>query len=96
MSARLDTFDLSDAVMVDAVRGLTAQPKTLPAWLFYDSEGTLLFEKITCLTENYLTRIERKDCQGCHIPVEKTDWIYTRTATECHSRLTNWRANREN
>jgi len=60
MSARLDTFDLSDAVMVDAVRGLTAQPKTLPAWIFYDSEGTLLFEKITCLTENYLTRIERK------------------------------------
>lgn len=65
MSATLDTLDLCDAVVVDAVRGLTAQPKTLPAWLFYDGEGTLLFEKITCLPEYYLTRIER-DLLQCH------------------------------
>lgn len=65
MSATLDTLDLCDAVVVDAVRGLTAQPKTLPAWLFYDGEGTLLFEKITCLPEYYLTRIER-DLLLCH------------------------------
>jgi L-histidine Nalpha-methyltransferase len=66
MSAMLDTLDLCDAVAVDAVRGLTAQPKTLPAWLFYDGEGTLLFEKITCLPEYYLTRIERELLQ-CHV-----------------------------
>jgi dimethylhistidine N-methyltransferase len=65
MSATLDPLDLCDAVAVDAVKGLTAQPKTLPAWLFYDSEGTLLFEKITCLPEYYLTRIERELLQ-CH------------------------------
>jgi L-histidine Nalpha-methyltransferase len=65
MSATLDPLDLCDAVAVDAVKGLTAQPKTLPAWLFYDSEGTLLFEKITCLPEYYLTRIERGLLQ-CH------------------------------
>jgi L-histidine Nalpha-methyltransferase len=58
MSATLDTLDLCSTVGFEAVRGLTAHPKTLPAWLFYDSDGTLLFEKITRLPEYYLTRIE--------------------------------------
>jgi L-histidine Nalpha-methyltransferase len=65
MSATLDTPELCSAVVVEAVRGLAALPKTLPAWLFYDSEGTLLFEKITCLPEYYLTRTER-DLLRCH------------------------------
>ena len=43
-----------------AVRdGLTATPKTLPAWLFYDERGSELFEAITALPEYYLTRAER-------------------------------------
>ncbi|MGB6974672.1 MAG: L-histidine N(alpha)-methyltransferase [Terracidiphilus sp.] len=43
-----------------AVRaGLTAQPKRLPAWLFYDEAGSRLFEQITELEEYYLTRTER-------------------------------------
>ena len=65
MSATLDTRDLREAVAIEAARGLTAQPKTLPGWLFYDGEGTLLFEKVTCLPEYYLTRIERELLQ-CH------------------------------
>jgi L-histidine Nalpha-methyltransferase len=65
MSATLDTLDLLSAVAMEAVRGLTAKPKALPAWLFYDSEGTLLFEKITCLPEYYLTRTER-ELLRCH------------------------------
>jgi L-histidine Nalpha-methyltransferase len=40
-------------------RGLTAQPKTLPPWLFYDEAGSQLFEQITELPEYYLTRVER-------------------------------------
>jgi len=43
-----------------AVReGLTARPKRLPAWLFYDAAGSRLFDAITELPEYYLTRTER-------------------------------------
>jgi dimethylhistidine N-methyltransferase len=40
--------------------GLTAQPKRLPPWLFYDEAGSRLFERITELPEYYLTRTERE------------------------------------
>jgi len=44
-----------------AVRqGLTAQPKRLPPWLFYDEAGSRLFEEITRLPEYYLTPTERE------------------------------------
>jgi dimethylhistidine N-methyltransferase len=44
-----------------AVRdGLSASPKTLPAWLFYDEAGSELFEQITRLPEYYVTRTERR------------------------------------
>ena len=39
--------------------GLTARPKRLPAWLFYDEAGSRLFDAITELPEYYLTRTER-------------------------------------
>ena len=39
--------------------GLSANPKTLPPWLFYDERGSHLFEEITALPEYYLTRTER-------------------------------------
>ena len=39
--------------------GLTSRPKTLSPWLFYDEEGSRLFEAITDLPEYYLTRTER-------------------------------------
>jgi len=39
--------------------GLTAEPKRLPAWMFYDAEGSRLFDAITELPEYYLTRTER-------------------------------------
>jgi len=42
-----------------ALRGLTAQQRTLPPWLFYDAAGSALFERITQLPEYYLTRTER-------------------------------------
>jgi dimethylhistidine N-methyltransferase len=38
--------------------GLTADQKSLPAKLFYDAAGSILFEKITELPEYYLTRTE--------------------------------------
>src|SRR5579863_6986089 len=44
----------------DVRRGLLASPKTLPAYLFYDEEGSRLYERITELPEYYLTRAERE------------------------------------
>ena len=49
----------SDAVAVEVRTGLTATPKTLSPWLFYDQAGSALFEQITELPEYYLTRTER-------------------------------------
>lgn len=48
------------AVAAAVQKGLTAQPKTLPPWLFYDCDGSRLFEEITRLPEYYLTRTERE------------------------------------
>jgi L-histidine N-alpha-methyltransferase len=47
------------AVAAEAYSGLTATPKTLAPWLFYDEAGSHLFEQITELPEYYLTRTER-------------------------------------
>jgi len=42
-----------------ARRGLGSRPKRLPPWLFYDEEGSRLFDAITELDEYYVTRTER-------------------------------------
>jgi dimethylhistidine N-methyltransferase len=46
-------------IAAEVFSGLTAHPKTLSPWLFYDAAGSDLFEKITDLPEYYLTRAER-------------------------------------
>lgn len=43
----------------DVRRGLGRRPKSLPPHLFYDDEGSRLYELITELPEYYLTRAER-------------------------------------
>ena len=50
---------VDEAVAQEAHTGLTADPKTLSPWLFYDEAGSVLFEQITTLPEYYLTRTER-------------------------------------
>jgi dimethylhistidine N-methyltransferase len=42
----------------DAIAGLTADRKTLPAKYFYDEQGSVLFEEITAQPEYYPTRTE--------------------------------------
>lgn len=42
----------------DVREGLARSPKALPPRLFYDAEGSALFEQITRLPEYYLTRTE--------------------------------------
>lgn len=46
-------------VGAEVLRGLTAKPRSLSPWLFYDEHGSRLFEQITELPEYYLTRTER-------------------------------------
>lgn len=59
MSSLATAPEVSSAVAREAVQGLTAVPKTLTPWLFYDEAGSQLFERITTLPEYYLTRTER-------------------------------------
>ncbi|NLY94173.1 MAG: L-histidine N(alpha)-methyltransferase [Myxococcales bacterium] len=59
---RLRLLDLSPPAvdLVDeALRGLSATPKTLPSKLLYDEVGSALFERITQLDAYYPTRTER-------------------------------------
>jgi dimethylhistidine N-methyltransferase len=45
-------------IALDVIEGLTQRPKSLPPKLFYDAEGSALFDEITRLPEYYLTRTE--------------------------------------
>ena len=59
--ARVETLRGPARVFAEAVEaGLGAQSKSLPAWAFYDREGSELFELITELPEYYPTRTERR------------------------------------
>ncbi len=51
---------IEPVVAAAARTGLAARRKYLPFWLFYDEEGSRLFEHITELPEYYLTRTERE------------------------------------
>lgn len=52
--------EVAHAVACEVRDGLTASPKRLSPWLFYDEPGSNLFEEITRLPEYYLTRTERQ------------------------------------
>jgi dimethylhistidine N-methyltransferase len=67
MATYLETVDLEQLATADARQGLTrevrrgliARPRSLSPWMFYDAEGSRLFERITTLPEYYPTRTER-------------------------------------
>jgi len=44
----------------EVYRGLSARPRSLSPWIFYDEEGSRLFEAITELPEYYVTRCEHE------------------------------------
>ncbi|MGI3778032.1 MAG: L-histidine N(alpha)-methyltransferase [Janthinobacterium lividum] len=58
-ATRMDEGRVDAGVVADALAGLCAARKTLPAKLFYDPEGCRLFGLITGLPEYYVTRTER-------------------------------------
>lgn len=67
MATYLETVDLEhlaiantrESLTCEVRRGLIARPRELSAWMFYDAEGSRLFERITMLPEYYPTRTER-------------------------------------
>ena len=55
----LAAADTHGALVHEVRRGLTARPRSLSPWMFYDAEGSHLFERITSVPEYYPTRTER-------------------------------------
>lgn len=55
----LATLDAREALTCEVRRGLIARPRSLSPWMFYDAEGSRLFERITALPEYYPNRTER-------------------------------------
>src|SRR5271168_2166946 len=53
-----------EALTCEVRRGLVARPRSLSPWMFYDAEGSRLFERITTLPEYYPTRTERAILAG--------------------------------
>jgi dimethylhistidine N-methyltransferase len=60
----LATADEHQALTCEVRRGLIARPRSLSPWMFYDAEGSRLFERITTLPEYYPTRTERAILAG--------------------------------
>lgn len=56
---RTETPDTLQALIHEVRRGLMRRPRSLSPWMFYDAEGSRLFECITKLFEYYPTRTER-------------------------------------
>jgi L-histidine N-alpha-methyltransferase len=54
----LAPLDAREALIDEVWRGLLKRPRSLPPWMFYDFEGSRLFERITRLPEYYPTRTE--------------------------------------
>lgn len=62
----LDLHPDADDLLGDVLAGLTATPKTLPCKYLYDTEGSLLFDRICELEEYYPTRTEIAIMQRHH------------------------------
>jgi dimethylhistidine N-methyltransferase len=60
----LATAETQEALACAVRRGLTGRPRSLSPWMFYDAEGSRLFERITTLPEYYPSWTERAILQG--------------------------------
>src|SRR5271170_4471086 len=60
----LASADEQEALSREVRCGLVARPRSLSPWMFYDAEGSRLFERITTLPEYYPTRTERAILAG--------------------------------
>ncbi len=57
--ARPASLDAREMLVWEVRRGLVRRPRSLPPWMFYDTRGSRIFERITKLPEYYPTRTER-------------------------------------
>lgn len=55
---RLASLETREALIYEVQCGLRMPPRSLSPWMFYDANGSCLFERITQLSEYYLTRTE--------------------------------------
>jgi len=53
-------LDTEAALVREVQNGLARSPRSLEPWMFYDANGSRLFERITALPEYYPSRIERE------------------------------------
>ncbi|MEM7336235.1 MAG: L-histidine N(alpha)-methyltransferase, partial [Chloroflexota bacterium] len=63
MFKRIELIDFqpnTSGLKEEVIQGLQSQQKILPAKLFYDENGSVLFDQITALPEYYPTRTEQK------------------------------------
>ena len=51
--------DTQAALIQEVKSGLTASPKSLAPWMFYDANGSRLFEQITAVEEYYPYALSR-------------------------------------
>ena len=58
------SVDAREALTCEVQSGLIAGPRSLSPWMFYDAEGSRLFEQITTLPEYYPTRTEKAILTG--------------------------------
>jgi L-histidine N-alpha-methyltransferase len=59
IDVHLSPEEVRRQMLIDAVKGLQAEQKSIPPVWFYDERGSKLFEEITQLPEYYPTRAER-------------------------------------
>ena len=69
-------WDRREALIDEVWSGLLKRPRSLVPWMFYDSEGSRLFECITTLPEYYPTRTE------CGILARSAEAIITATGSD--------------
>jgi len=55
---QIPSLNTREALIREVLRGLLTRPRSLAPWMFYDTCGSRLFERITKLPEYYVTRTE--------------------------------------
>jgi len=63
------SLNAREALIGEVRRGLLRRPRSLAPWMFYDADGSRLFDRITQLPEYYPTSVERNILTSCADPI---------------------------
>jgi L-histidine N-alpha-methyltransferase len=72
LDSQINSTKLEAAFRYDVLKGLSVEPKAIPARWLYDRRGSALFEAITALPEYYPTRTERSILASS---IEEIAWL---------------------